>query len=264
VVDIDFATSPDSSIPAPITRINVSIPPADDMSISSLGPAAAEVLTENFRFQDGNAFVKNLTNLARWDGCSEPPGEGLNCFAVLRGLEDALELIFQQERKFGAEDQIISRGWGKPTRNQRHLVGLHIQYSPSDYLLIGTEARRAQYVHQRLQTVYLSPDAPFTSDDIDMFTMGMMSEFVTERPDWIDQNMEQDINAIHDPACSFVMELSEGVVMSVESAKKICEIIGYVGWTNLYGGPSVRDEWTSKDTMLEGLMVFVLKFIYLH
>src|SRR5208282_3963146 len=129
VLDIDFAIPQDSSIIAPISNITLSIAPADDESISSLGPAAAQVLTSNFQNQDGESFVRNLTNIARWDGCSDPPNEGLNCFAVLKGVEDALELIYSQELKAATEEQVCLKGWGKPERNQRNLVGLTISYS---------------------------------------------------------------------------------------------------------------------------------------
>ena len=255
VVDIDFFTFPDKSISSTITKITVSIPPADDASISSLGPAAAEVLTNNFHHQDGDAFFKNLTNLARWDSCSETTGEGLNCFAILKSVEDALRLIFSEERKTATESQVISKGWGRPVRNFRNLVGLHIQYSPQVSLLIGTESRRPHYMHAPLQTIYLSPEVPFINDDLDMFALGTASELLTGSPNWIEQNLEGDLNVIHNAMCSFVMELSEGLVMSVEAAKKICEIIGYGMWTEIYSQSAVRDEWTPKDTMLEELLV---------
>ena len=244
VVDIDFTTLNDVSS---ISKITLSIP-ADDESISSLGPAAASVLGTNFQMQDGENFVKNLTNLARWDGCSEPPtNEGLNCFAVLKGLEDALQLIYSQELESStSEEQVLSKGSGKPERNIRNLIGLTITYLPGCYVLVGVEARRSQYVHPPLQNIYLSPEDPFIT--------GMLNtnEII---PNWIEQDLnEGDINLIHGPRCSFVLDLEPSLIMSVDAAKKICEIIGYGGWNDVLNGV-VKEEWISQDVMLDNLLV---------
>ena len=254
VLDIDFIIPQDSSIIAPISKITLSIAPADDESISSLGPAAAQVLASNFQNQDGESFVRNLTNMARWDGCSDPPNEGLNCFAVLKGVEDALELIYSQELKTTTEEQVRLKGWGKPERNQRNLVGLSISYSKGLAVLVGVEARRAHFVHPPLQSVYLSEN-PFVEDDnMGMFPVGPISEFlVGQVPNWLEQNFNGDM-MIHGASCSFVMDLSEAVVMSVDAAKKVCEIVGYGGWSDVLNGV-VKEEWMVMDTMLEELLV---------
>jgi Mediator of RNA polymerase II transcription subunit 1 len=256
VLDIDFTLTLEKASIAPISKITVSIPPADNEAISSLGPAAAEVLIHNFQSQDGDNFVRNLTNLAKWDGCSEPPNEGLNCFAVLKGVEDALELIYGEERKSGTEKQVLSKGWGKPTRNQGNLVGLSIQYWNDALILLGAETRRRHYMHPRLQTTYLSAEEPFTNDEMEMFPTGLGSGFLKQSPNWVELNIEGDLNLIHGALCSFVMDLSPDVVVSVEAAMKICEIVGYVGWTDTLDDV-LKDEWILKDTVLEDLLVYV-------
>lgn len=254
VLDIDFVIPQDSSLIAPISKITLSIAPADDESISSLGPAAAKVLTSNFQNQDGESFVRNLTNIARWDGCSDPPNEGLNCFAVLKGVEDALELIYSQELTAATEEQVRLKGWGKPERNQRNLVGLSISYSDGLAVLIGVEARRAHFVHPPLQSVYLSDNPFFEDNSMGMFPVGPTNEFVGGQvPNWVEQNFDGDM-MIHGPSCSFVMDLSEAVIMSVDAAKKVCEIVGYGGWSDVLNGV-IKEEWMVEDTMLEELLV---------
>jgi Mediator of RNA polymerase II transcription subunit 1 len=200
--------------------------------------------------QDGESFVRNLTNLARWDGCSDPPNEGLNCFAVLKGVEDALQLIYSQELKGATEEQVLLKGWGKPERNQRNLIGLTITYLTGCYVLVGVEARRSHYVHPPLQNVYLSED-PFV---MEMFPT---NEILKEIPNWMEQNLEGDIDLIHGPGCSFVLDLEPIVVMSVDAAKKICEIVGYGGWSDVLNGV-VKEEWISEDIMLEDLLVHTI------
>ena len=254
VLDIDFSIPQDASIIAPISQITLSIAPADDESISSLGPAAAQVLSTNFQNQDGESFVRNLTNMARWEGCSDPPNEGLNCFAVLKGVEDALELIYSQELKAATAEQVLSKGWGKPERNQRNLVGLSISYSEGLAVLVGVEARRAHFVHPHLQSVYLSQNPFIEDDNMGMFTVGPTSEFLGGQiPNWVEQTFEGDM-MIHEPRCSFVMDLSEVVIMSVDAAKNVCEIVRYGGWSDVLNGV-VKEEWMVEDTMLEDLLV---------
>ena len=254
MLDLDFSIPQDASITAPISKITLSIAPADDESISSLGPAAAQVLSTNFQNQDGESFVRNLTNMARWEGCSDPPNEGLNCFAVLKGVEDALELIYSQELKAATAEQVLSKGWGKPERNQRNLVGLSISYSEGLAVLVGVEARRAHFVHPHLQSVYLSQNPFIEDDNMGMFTVGPTSEFLGGQiPNWVEQTFEGDM-MIHEPRCSFVMDLSEVVIMSVDAAKNVCEIVGYGGWSDVLNGV-VKEEWMVEDTMLEDLLV---------
>lgn len=203
--------------------------------------------------QDGETFVRNLTNLAKWDGCSEPPNEGLNCFAVLKGVEDALQLIHSQELTSATEQQVMMRGWGKPERNIRNLVGLTITYLQGCYVLVGVEARRTHFVHPPLQNVYLS-----TEEGTDPFIMGMFpaNEILKDIPNWVELNNAGDDmnNLIHGPSCSFVLDLDPSVVMSVDACKKICEIIGYGGWSDVLNGV-VKEEWISEDVMLENLLV---------
>jgi hypothetical protein len=257
VVDIDFIVPVDSSTTAPISKLSMSIAPADDESISALGPAAAEVLTANFQAQDGEAFVRNLTNIARWDGCSDPPNQGLNYFAVLKGVQDALELIYAQELKSATEDQVILKGWGKPEQNRRNLVGLSILYSresSTEYsVLVGVEAKRSQFVHPPLQTVYLPLDNPFMMDEMGMFPIVPTSGFLVEMPNWV-ENLEGDMNLIQGPGCSFVLDLSPTVVMAVEVAKRVCEIVGYGMWNPVLSGV-VKEEWFPEDLMFEQLLV---------
>jgi len=69
-------------------------------------------------------------------------------------------------------------------------------------------------------------------------------------PNWL--VMEEDMNLM--PTCSFVMDLEPGVVMSVEGAKRVCEIVGYGGWNDVMNGV-VKEEWVEQDTMLEDLLV---------
>ena len=255
VIDIDFSIPSDPSIIAPISKITLSIAPADDDSISALGPAAAHVLTTNFHDQDGEAFVRNLTNIARWEGCSDPPNEGLNSFAVLKGVEDALGLIYSQELRSTTEEQVRLKGWGKPERNQRNLVGLSISFTQRLAVLVGVEARRPHFVHSPLQSTYLAEN-PFVVDDIGMFPGGdgPTSAFLGEQiPNWVEQTLDRDM-MIHGANCSLVMDLSEPIVMSVEAAKKVCEIVGYGGWNDVLNGV-IKDEWIVDDTMLEELLV---------
>jgi len=255
VIDIDFTITNTILIP-PITKITLSIAPSDDESISSLGPAAAQVLITNFDNQDGETFVRNLSNIARWDGCSDPPNEGLNSFAVLKGAGDALELIFGEEHKAAGETEVVSTGWGKPERNVRDLVGLSITYArtrgTSYYANVGLESRRATYVHPILQTNYLRPEDPFIVDDINMFppTSAFLGNMT---PNWVEEEYTGDM-LIHGASCSFVMDLEPGVVISVEGAKKVCEIIGYGGWSDVLQGVA-KDEWIGEDMMLEDLLV---------
>ena len=56
---------------------------------------------------------------------------------------------------------------------------------------------------------------------------------------------------------SFVLDLLPPVVMSVEAAKKICEIVGYGGWSDVLTG-DVKEEWVLEDTMLEEILVLLL------
>lgn len=257
VVDIDFIVPIDSASTAHISKISMSIAPPEDESISALGPAAAEVLTANFQVQDGEAFVRNLTNIARWDGCSDPPNQGLNYFAVLKGVQDALELIYVQECKSSTENQVMLKGWGKPEQNQRNLVGLSILYSRESsteyFVLVGVEPRRSQFVHPPLQTLYLPADNPFMMDEMGMFPITPTSAFLLETPNWV-ENLEGDMSLIQGPGCSFVLDLLPTVVMTVEAAKKVCEIIGYGGWNSVLPGV-VKEEWVPEDTMFEQLLV---------
>jgi hypothetical protein len=259
-VDCDFIIPSDNTTISPISRITLSIAPADDESISSLGPAAANVLTTNINDQNGDRFVQNLTNLAKWDGCSEHPNQGLNCFAALKGVEDALELIYAQERKTATEKQVILKGWGKPDRNQRHLVGLSITYAkcPEDYsVLVGVEPRRPHYIHAPLQTTYLPSDEPFIEDK-GMFPLGPASPFLEEVPNWLGL-VDPNIDTLVDAPCSFVMDLEPAVIVSVEAAKKICEIIEYGGWGDVLTGV-VKEQWGVEDTSLEELLVCHIDF----
>jgi hypothetical protein len=264
VVDIDFAISSESAALAPISKISVGIAPADDESIASLGPAAAEVLTMNINEQDGESFYKNLKNLAIWDGCSEPPNEGLNCFASLKSVEDALELIHAEERKNGTEEQVLLRGWGKPERNIRNLIGLHITYfrdETGDYTgFMSVETRRRHYVHPPLQATYLPSEVPFVSEDaMEMFPMpGSKSQFLQEIPNWFEQPLNQDMNLLPGPNASFIFELTPPVIVSVESAQKICEVVGLGGWSDVLS-IIPKEEWSIEDTTLEDLLVHSLR-----
>lgn len=255
VLDIDFAIPTDSAVIASISKITLSIAPADDESISSLGPAAAEVLTTNFQTEDGPTFIRNLTNIAKWDGCSYPPNEGLNCFAVLKGVEDALELIYGEERKVATESQVLLHGWGKPSRNQYNLVGLSITYtSDVNSVLIGVEPRRPQYMHPPLQTAYLPSENPFTNNDEMFPPPGPTSAFLNEALNWLEPNLDGEMSILNGVNCSFAMDLNQPIVMSVEAARRICQIIGYGGWENLTTAGN-EDVGTVKDTTLEDLLV---------
>jgi len=176
--------------------------------------------------------------------------------AALRGVEDSLELIYPQERKVATESQVILKGWGKPGRNQRNLVGLSITYYRScreEYsALIGVETRRPHYVHAPLQTNYIPSDEPFTQQDA-MFSLGPESAFLSDVPNWLEP-METEIDLLNGPSCSFVMELRPAVVVSVDAAKKICEIIGYGGWGDVLTGVA-KEEWVLEDITLEELWV---------
>jgi hypothetical protein len=257
VLDIDFAIPTDTSVIPPISKITLSIAPADDESISSLGPAAAKVLTANFRNQDGPTFIRNLTNLAKWDGCSDPPNEGLNCFVVLKQLEDALELIYAQECKSATDSQVLLHGWGKPARNQYNLVGLSITYSSEgNSVLIGIEPRRAQYMHPPLQTMYLPSDNPFAIDDGMFPPAEPTSSYLNGIPNWLEPNLDGEMNLLNGANCSFVMDLNPPVVTSVEAARKICQIIGYGGWDNVAARDN-KGEGLGSDTTLEDLLVCI-------
>ena len=268
VIDIDFQlpasstptfTTPSTS-PASITNITLSIAPADDERISSLGPPAAQILLSNIERGDGEQFVRNITNLARWDGCSDPtPNEGLNSFAVLRGVEDALNLIYQQERSWMDEREVRCRGWGEPVWNANSLIGMSVFYGEGEqFVLLGVEARRARYVHPPLQTIYLAVEDTFVpvaeEEDVGMFGEDVAGEgskvLGGMMPNWL--VMEGDMNLM--PTCSFVMDLEPAVVMSVEGAKRVCEIVGYGGWNDVMNG-HVKEEWVEQDTMLEDLLV---------
>jgi hypothetical protein len=50
------------------------------------------------------------------------------------------------------------------------------------------------------------------------------------------------------------MDLSPSVVVSVDAAKKICEVVGYGGWGDVLTGVA-KDEWILEDTTLEELLV---------
>jgi hypothetical protein len=255
VLDIDFAIPTDTSVIAPISKITLSIAPADDQSISSLGPAAAQVLNTNFQTQDGPTFIRNLTNIAKWDGCSDPPNEGLNCFAVLKQVEDALELIYAHECKSASESQVLLYGWGKPARNQYNLVGLSITYSEGNSVLIGIEPRRPQYMHPPLQTLYLPSENPFVIDD-GMFP-GPTSPYLSGIPNWLEPNLDGEMNLLNGTNCSFVMDLNPPVVTSVEAARKICQIIGYGGWDDVLVARDSKGEGLGSDTTLEELLVCI-------
>jgi Mediator of RNA polymerase II transcription subunit 1 len=256
VIDIDFTIASDTSIISPISKITLSIAPADDDSISSLGPSAANILTSNFEKQDGERFVRNVTNLAKSDACSDPPNDGLNCFAVLRGLTDSLEIIYQRETSIANERQVMLKGWGKPVSNYEDLIGLSILYShemETDFsVLIGVEPRKPRFVHPPLQTIYLSSENPFV-DEMDMLSLGPTSTFLSETPNWVENNLAEDVEIMPPAMCSFIMDLDPPVVVSVEAAKKICQVVGYDGWNDVTG--VVKKEWISKDVMLEKLLV---------
>lgn len=175
-------------------------------------------------------------------------------------MADALELIFAEERKTADETQVVSRGWGKPERNALGLVGLSLCYArtrergkgKSWYANVGLESRRATYVHPILQTDYLRAEDPFMVDQIDMFPP--TSVFLGNRaPNWVEVEYTGDM-LIHGASCSFVMDLEPAVVMSVEAAKKVCEIIGYGGWGDVLQGVA-KHEWVGEDVMLEDLLV---------
>lgn len=177
---------------------------------------------------------------------------------MLKGVGDALELIFAEERKVVEETQVVSRGWGKPERNARGLVGLSLLYAQTSrartsyYANVGLESRRATYVHPILQTNYLRAEDPFMVDEMNMFPP--TSSYLGDRtPNWVEEEYTGDM-LIHGASCSFVMDLEPGVVMSVEAAKKVCEIIGYGGWGDVLQGVA-KDEWVGEDVMLEDLMV---------
>ena len=179
---------------------------------------------------------------------------------MLKGLADALDLIYTEERKAVGELDVVLRGWGKPERNGRGLVGLSIQYArmaKMDYYAnVGLESRRATYVHPILQSNYLHVEDPFIVDDINMFPP--TSSFLGNRtPNWVEGQYTGDM-LIHGASCSFVMDLEPAVVMSVEAAKKVCEIIGYGGWSDVLQGV-VKDEWIGVDSMLEDLLVVSLR-----
>jgi len=254
VIDIDFTISADTTAIAPISSISLSIAPAEDESISSLGPAAAHVLLNNFHTQDADTFVRNLSNLAKWDGCSDPPNEGLNCFAVLKGVEDALELIYAQELKAATEDQVLLKGWGKPARNQYNLVGLSITYSPDYSVLIGVEPRRPQYMHPPLLTTYIPSERPFVIDEGMFPEIDHGSQFLTEMPNWLEQNLDGSVNLLNGANCSFVLDLNPPIVMSVDSAKSICDHIGYGGWNDVLTGV-IPMSVNERETTLEELLV---------
>jgi Mediator of RNA polymerase II transcription subunit 1 len=256
VIDIDFQPPPLTTIPsthppppATITNISLSIAPADDDRISSLGPPAAQILLRNIHSGNGAQFVRNITNLARWDGCSDT--EGLNAFAVLRAVEDALQTIHHGENRAAHERTVQERGWGRPVRNANEVIGLSIFYGGKEENVgVGVEVRRARYVHAPLQTVYLpaEEEGAFVAEDVFGETDGevLLDGRVLN---WIVMEPNMDIL----PTCSFVMDLDPAVVMSVHGAKRVCEIIGYGGWNDVMEG--VKEEWTETDTMLEDLLV---------
>jgi len=262
VVDIDFVIPSETGAVAPISKISVGIAPSDDESIASLGPAAAEVLTTNINEGDGESFYKNIKNLAIWDSCSEPPNQGLNCFASLKSVEDALELIHGQERKNATDEEVIMNGWGRPQRNIRNVIGLQIAYfrdDTGDYTgLVSVETRRRHFVHPPLQATYLQPDDPFiTEEDLEMFPIpGSKSPFLSETPNWLEQNPNQDMNLIPGPNASFILELTPSVIVSVEAAQKICGVVGLGGWNDMLS-LIPKDEWVAEDTTLEELLVFL-------
>jgi len=279
VLDLDFiiplnAAPSQSSNLAPISKLTLSIAPADDEPIASLGPAAALVLNKNIDDQDGDMFITNLSNLAKWDGCSESStasqGEagGINCFAVLKGVEDALLLIHTKElQNAPSESDIISKGWGKPVRNTRNLVGLSILFQrelgagKEWWLLLGVEPRRTNYVHPTLQTSYLLPENPFFGnlfDDMEPTTTNtFQGDFLNnETINWIEASLDGDaMQPLENPTCSFIIDLDPPVIMSVEGAKKICEIVGYVGWTDVVNTVLFTLEENANGTSLEEKLV---------
>jgi Mediator of RNA polymerase II transcription subunit 1 len=256
LLDIDFTVPPDPATVAQIAKISLSIAPADDESISSFRPAAAEVLTTNYIEQDGSSFVQNLRNLANWDTCSEPPNEGLNCFITIKGLETALEVIHLQELKVASEYQVLSKGWGKPTSNYRNLIGVSIIYfrsTLSEYLgHISVESRRRHYVHPPLQAHYLSPSSPFILEDLEMFPLSSLnSEFLTETPNWLEN---AQMSLLPGPNASFVLHLTPGVLMSVEGAQKVCEVVGLGGWSDVLS-IMAKEEWIIEGNTFERRLV---------
>src|SRR5205814_835098 len=107
-------------------------------------------------------------------------------------------------------------------------------------------------------------DNLFVVDDIGMFPggEGPTSAFLGEQiPNWVEQTLGSDM-MIHGASCSFVMDLSEPIVMSVEAAKKVCEIVGYGGWNDVLSAV-VKDEWIVDDIMLEELLVHPFDFFFL-
>ena len=234
--------------PLTITNISLSIAPADDDRISSLGPPAAQLLLHNIRSGDGAQFVRNITHLARWDGCSDP--DGLNAFAVLRGVEDALLGIYREECRVAGEEEVRARGWGRPVRNTNEVIGMSVFYGKKqEVVLIGVEARRARYMHQPLQTEYLPTDGDaFVEGDGFEETGG---ELLGGRvPNWIVMEVNMELL----PTCSFVMDLDPPVVMSVHGAKRVCEIVGYGGYNDVMEGVT-KEEWVESDITLEDLLV---------
>src|SRR5271170_6023958 len=105
-------------------------------------------------------------------------------------------------------------------------------------------------MHPILQSVYLG-ETPFINDDMEMFPMGPTSAYLNESPNWIEQ-APLGGQLIHGPTCSFAMDLTPSVVVSVEVAKRICQIVGYGGWGGALS-EILKDEGVVKDTMLEDL-----------
>jgi hypothetical protein len=73
-------------------------------------PAAQLLLLHNIHSGNGVQFVRNITDLAQWDGSSDT--EGLNTFAVLCAVEDALQTIYREESRSVDKHAARTRGWG--------------------------------------------------------------------------------------------------------------------------------------------------------
>lgn len=81
------------------------------------------------------------------------------------------------------------------------------------------------------------------------------SEFLSEMPNWLEQNLDGSVNLLNGANCSFVLDLEPPIVMSVESAKAICDHIGYGGWNDVLTGV-IPMSVNEKETTLEELLVW--------
>ena len=87
---------------------------------------------------------------------------------------------------------------------------------------------------------------------------GSKSQFLQEIPNWFEQPLNQDMNLLPGPNASFIFELTPPVIVSVESAQKICEVVGLGGWSDVLS-IIPKEEWSIEDTTLEDLLVHSLR-----